>query len=171
MVFQVSSIGKTDRHDIAELLLKVVLSTIRKPTYVIWRCLFSYWYIRCYIYVKNIAISSDPHSHFHCHACISYLSFIIFFPWSVIGVVRVSSAVRRQRNLGLRLGYFFYYRDPRFMSLIDSPWFVKFSKMANFNFRDLDFFLFSEIRHQKPPLLLKFSSMEKVFKIDLNLQH
>jgi hypothetical protein len=52
--------------------------------------------------------------------------------------------------------------DPRFMSHIDSPWFVKFSKMANFNFqssifvvisvnRDLDFFLFSEIRDQKHP--------------------
>jgi hypothetical protein len=34
--------------------------------------------------------------------------------------------------------------------------------------RDLDFFLFSEIRDQKH--LLKFWSMEKVFKIDLNLQ-
>ena len=38
--------------------------------------------------------------------------------------------------------------------------------------RDFDFFLFSEIRDQKhsPLPLLKFSSMEKVFKIDLNLQ-
>jgi hypothetical protein len=44
----------------------------------------------------------------------------------------------------LWLGYFFYSRDPRFMSLLDSPWFVKFSKMANFNFgnRDLDLFYF-----------------------------
>ena len=44
----------------------------------------------------------------------------------------------------LWLGYFFYSRDPRFMSLIDSPWFVKFSKMANFNFREswFDFFYF-----------------------------
>ena len=44
--------------------------------------------------------------------------------------------VRRQRNLGLWLGYFFYSRDPRFMSLIDSPWFVKFSKMAKIKFRE-----------------------------------
>jgi hypothetical protein len=36
-----------------------------------------------------------------------------FFSWSVIEVVRVSSAV-----------VFFYSRDPRFMSLIYSPWFV-----------------------------------------------
>ena len=33
-------------------------------------------------------------------------------------------------RLGLWFGYFFNSRDPRFMSLIDSPWFVKFSKMA-----------------------------------------
>jgi hypothetical protein len=53
--------------------------------------------------------------------------------------------VRRQRNLRLWLGYFFYSRDPRFMSLIDSLWFVKFSKMANFNFHEswfLFFFIF-----------------------------
>ena len=41
--------------------------------------------------------------------------------------------------------------------------------------RDLDFFLFSEIRDQNPPspfFFFMFSSMEKVFKIhvDLNLQ-
>ena len=41
-------------------------------------------------------LSSDPHSPFHCHACISYLSFTILFSGSVIGVVRVSSAVRPQ---------------------------------------------------------------------------
>jgi hypothetical protein len=70
-------------------------------------------------------------------ACIFFLSSLSpFFPmameaWSVIG-----------------MGYFFYSRDPSFMSLIDSPLFVKFSKMANFNFREswFDFFLFSEIR-------------------------
>ena len=77
-----------------------------------------------------------------------------FFSWSVFGVVRVSSTV-----------IFCYSRDPRFMSLIDSPWFVKFSKMSNFNFqssifvvisvnRDLDFFYFSEIRDQKHPPFL-----------------
>ena len=49
-------------------------------------------------------------------------------------------------------GIFFYSRDPRFMSLIDSPWFVKFSKMANFNFREswFGFFLFSVISDQNP---------------------
>ena len=49
-------------------------------------------------------------------------------------------------------GIFFYSWDPRFMSLIDSPWFVKFSKMSNFNFREswFEFFLFSEIRDQNP---------------------
>ena len=36
--------------------------------------------------------------------------------------------------------------------------------------RDLDVFLFSEIRDQNPTPFFKFSSMEKVFKIDLNLQ-
>jgi hypothetical protein len=30
----------------------------------------------------------------------------------------------------------FYSRDPSFMSLIDSPLFVKFPKMVNFNFRE-----------------------------------
>jgi hypothetical protein len=47
--------------------------------------------------------------------------------------------------------FFFYSRDPSFMSLIDSQLFVKFSKMANFNFREswFGFFLFSEIRDQK----------------------
>ena len=47
------------------------------------------------------------------------------WPWSVI-----------------RMGYFFYSRDPSFMSLIDSPLFVKFSKMANFNFRESWFAFF-----------------------------
>ena len=54
-------------------------------------------------------------------------------------------------DLWLEWGNFFYSRDPSFMSLIDSPLFVKFSKMANFNFREswFGFFLFSEIRDQK----------------------
>jgi hypothetical protein len=55
---------------------------------------------------------------FHCHAYIFISLFHHFFfmicDW----------------------GIFFYSRDPRFMSLIDSPWIVKFSKMANFNFRE-----------------------------------
>ena len=54
----------------------------------------------------------------------------------------------------LWLGYLFYSRDPRFMFVIDLPWFVKFSKMANFNFRQSwfgFFFLFFWIRDQKPP--------------------
>ena len=61
-------------------------------------------------------------------------------------------------RLGLWFGYFFYSRDPRFMSLIDSPWFVKFSKMANFNFRESwfgFFFFFSAIRDQNPPPFFK----------------
>ena len=67
-------------------------------------------------------------------------------------------------------GIFFYSRDPRFMSLIDSRNSQKWQILISVN-HDLDFFLFSEIRDQKPPpLLLKFSYMEKVFKIDLNLQ-
>jgi hypothetical protein len=91
-------------------------------------------------------------------ACISYLSFAIFCSWSVIGVVRVSFAV-----LGLWLGYYFYSCDPWFISLIDSSWSVKFSKMTNFNFRESWFgFFFSEIRDQKhPPPFLKFSSYGK----------
>ena len=56
------------------------------------------------------------------------------------------------------------------MSLIDSPRFVKFSKIANFNFRESWFlFFFYFLRFVTLPLL-KFLSMEKVFKIDLNLQ-
>jgi hypothetical protein len=121
--------------------------------------------------VKNIAISSDPHSPFHCHACISYLSFTIYFSWSVIGVVRVSTAVQRQRNVGLWLGYFFLFSWP---SIYVSYWFTKFSKTANFNFREswfVFFFIFWDSWPETPsPLLLKFSYMEKVFKIDLNLQ-
>jgi hypothetical protein len=61
------------------------------------------------------------------HAFLISLSSF-FFSWSVIGVVRVCSAVRRTM-----IDVFFYSRDPWFMSLIDSPWFVKFSKMSNFN--------------------------------------
>ena len=38
---------------------------------------------------------------------------------------------------------FCYSCDPRFMSLIDSPWFVKFSKMANFNFQSSIFVVIS----------------------------
>jgi hypothetical protein len=45
-----------------------------------------------------------------------FLSFTIFSPWSVIGVFGLFSC------------------DPRFMAHIDSPWFVKFSKMTNTNF-------------------------------------
>jgi hypothetical protein len=37
--------------------------------------------------------------------------------------------------------YIFYSRDTSFMSLIDSPLFVKFSKMANFNFQSTLWFL------------------------------
>jgi hypothetical protein len=122
--------------------------------------------------LKTLQFRLTLTSPFHCHASISYLSFTIFFSWSVIGVVRVSSAVRRQRNFELWLGYFFYSRDPRFKSLIDSPWFVKFSKMANFNFREswFGFFYFLRFVTRTPPFIFKFSSMEKVYKIDLNLQ-
>jgi hypothetical protein len=50
----------------------------------------------------------------------------------------------------LWLGYFFFPRDLSFMSLTDSPLFVKFSKVSNFNFREswFGFFLFSEIPDQ-----------------------
>ena len=40
------------------------------------------------------------------------------FSWSVIGLFGLFSC------------------DPRFMAHIDLPWFVKFSKMANINFRE-----------------------------------
>jgi hypothetical protein len=52
------------------------------------------------------------------------LSFTIFFSWSVIGVFGLFSC------------------DPRFMVHIDSPWFVKFLKMANINFRESSFWFF-----------------------------
>ena len=69
--------------------------------------------------VKNIAISSDHHSPYHCHACISYLSFTIFFMVCDWG----------------------------------SP-----------------SFLWDSWPETPPPFFFKFSSIEKVFKIDLNLQ-
>ena len=115
--------------------------------------------------LKILQLRLTHHSPFHYHqgsyyksllprmACIFFLSHH-FFP------------------MICDWGIFFYSRDPSFMSLIDSPLFVKFSKMTNFNFREswFRFFLFSKIRDQNP--LLNFSSMEKVFKIheDLNLQ-
>ena len=64
---------------------------------------------------------SDPHSPFHCHALIFFLS---------------------------------HHFPPRFMSLIDSPWFVKFSKMTNFNFRESwfgIFFIFWDSWPETPP--------------------
>jgi hypothetical protein len=61
--------------------------------------------------------------------------------------------VRRQRNLGLWLGYFFYSHDPRFktVSLIHRDlWNSEREILISVN-RDLDFFISSEIREQKPP--------------------
>ena len=81
-----------------------------------------------------------------------------FISWSVIGVVRVSSAVRREESR-TKIGYFFYSRDPRFTSLIDSPWFVKFSEMANFNFRKSwfwFFFIFWDSWPESPPSFFSF---------------
>ena len=86
-------------------------------------------------------LTLSPFLSFHCHACIFFSLSQFFFMICDWG--NLSFLCRR---------LFFYSRDPRFMSLIDSPWFVKFSKMANFNFqssifvvisvnRDLDFFL------------------------------
>ena len=52
----------------------------------------------------------------------------------------------------------FYSLDPSFMTLVDSPLFVKFSKMANVNFResDLDFLYFLRFvtRNPLPPLYI-----------------
>jgi hypothetical protein len=48
------------------------------------------------------------------------------------------SSLRSWQNL-LRC----HSRDPRYMSLIDSSWFVKFSKMSNFNFQSAVFVVFS----------------------------
>ena len=56
---------------------------------------------------------------FHCHAYIIFSLFHHFFSWSVISVIGV---------FGL------FSCDSRFMVHIESPWFVKFSKMANINF-------------------------------------
>ena len=53
-----------------------------------------------------------------------FLSFTIFNSWSVIGVYGLFSC------------------DPRFMAHIDSPWLVKFPKMANINFRESWFTFF-----------------------------
>jgi hypothetical protein len=61
-----------------------------------------------------------------------------FFSWSVIGVFGLFSC------------------DPRFMAHIDSPWFVKFSKMANINFRESwfgFFFINWDLWAETPPAL------------------
>ena len=89
-------------------------------------CTFEVHFMICCVWNYDVWTTDLGFCPFHCHACISYLSFTIFFSWSV----------NYWGSLGLWLGYFFYSRDPRFMSLIDLPWFVKFSKMANFNFRE-----------------------------------
>jgi hypothetical protein len=70
------------------------------------------------------------------HACISYLSILL------LPLFTFYFMICDWGNIGLWLGYFFYSGDPRFMSLIDSPWFVKFSKrqiLISVN-RDLDRF-------------------------------
>jgi hypothetical protein len=63
-----------------------------------------------------------------------------------------------RHDLWLEWGIFFYSRDPSFMSLIDSPLFVKFSKMANFNFRESWFGFFFIFWDSWPelPLFLVF---------------
>jgi hypothetical protein len=77
-----------------------------------------------------------------------FLSFTIFFSWSAVSGV---------------FGLFSW--DPKFMAHIDSPWFVKFSKMANINFREswFGFYIDCDLWPEPPPFLLKFSSIEKVF--------
>jgi hypothetical protein len=47
-----------------------------------------------------------------------------------------SQSFQRQDDQEVDVHLVFYSRDPSFMSLIDSPLFVKFSKMVNFNFRE-----------------------------------
>ena len=114
-------------------------------------------HLKCFCFVydvwttdlgKNIEISSDPHSPFHCHAYIIFSLFHHFISWSVIGV------------FGL------FLCDPWFMAHIDSLWLVKFSKMANINFRESWFgfiFINWDLWPESPPPFLKFSSLEKVF--------
>ena len=94
----------------------------------------------------------------------------------MIGVVRVSSAVASDgRGISdYDWGIFFILvtLDLCLLLIHCDLWnSQKWPILISMN-RDLDFFLFSEIRDQKhsPLPLLKFSSMEKVFKIDLNLQ-
>ena len=62
--------------------------------------------IQKYIHLKCICISFDPHSPFHCHACISYLSFTIFF--TICDWGSPSFLCR----LWLWLGYFFLFSWP-----------------------------------------------------------
>jgi hypothetical protein len=84
-------------------------SNLEKMYLVYIRPLFEY---ACEVW-DNCAIGSP----FHCHACIFLVSHHFF-------------------SMICDWGIFFYSRDPRFMSLIDSPRFVKFSKMADFNLRE-----------------------------------
>jgi hypothetical protein len=84
-----------------------------------------------------------------------------------------SPSFRRQRNRGLWLGIFFILvtLDLCLLLIHRDLWnSQKWQILISVN-RDLDLFLFSEIRDQKHTTpFFKFSSMEKVFKIDLNLQ-
>ena len=65
--------------------LKVIQKCVHLKCICVWCttdlgfCQVSLLYHIFYGKVKNIAISSDPLSPFHCHACISYL-FHHFFP-------------------------------------------------------------------------------------------
>ena len=100
-------------------------------------------------------------------ACISYLSFAIFFSWSVIGVVRDSSAV-----LGLWLGYFFYSCDPWLILLLIHRDLWNSQKWQILIFRETWFGFFYFLRFvtrnnplppppPPPPPFLKFSSYGK----------
>jgi hypothetical protein len=63
-------------------------SNSKMCTFVVHLCMMHNW-SRILSGKPFNTISSDPHFPFHCHAYISYLSFTIFFSWSVIGVARV----------------------------------------------------------------------------------
>jgi hypothetical protein len=106
---------------------------------MVQKCVHLKWF--CFVYDvwttdlgKNIEISSDPHSPFHCHAYIIFFSFTIFFHDLWLGYLVYS-------RVTLDLWLILIHRD-----LWNSQ---KWQVLISVN-RDLDFFLKTEICDQKP---------------------
>ena len=114
-----------------------------------WNCMhFLVILSRFYVYRNTYFISRDSK--------MSTFEVFLFCVWCLDNWSRILSGKPFNRFSMARLKTF-YSRDPRFISLIDSPWFVKFSKMGNFYFRESWFrFTFQFLSDQNPPPLKVF---------------